>query len=284
MQFRDFERGAQALVQMTLPGGDQNTAMMFTLVISGNRFHWIVYRPTNYTQVWTDHPGAFAKWSNFNKEDRIVTMANGVQWSGIQDHDTCWTDWACNVVGLDFMTDVTLIDVTVFTADPMSDYWTHSDAARRGIMFTLTENNSYLNIPRTGRKVLSLSVHRTGDKNTWFGMVFDLVLAYWSWKGHKVETLVAAFDCHDYKGGRATRLFRELHYKIEDGKPVLVGVASDRRGEKIVPRKGTGSIEGDVAKHVVVPMKLESNPGRELSLETTWSKMDPKPASQWPHY
>lgn len=283
MKFSKFERGATALTEMTLRRGDEDAVLVFTVEILGKRYHWIVYRPCNYTQVWTDHPGAFAKWSVDQKEDRQVIGADGVLWSGIQDHDSCWTDWDCNVVGIDFQTDVTVLGVTAFTADPIVK-WNFPENVRRGIALTLTESVAFPQVVRTGRKVQFLSLERFGSPEAWFGAVYDMTLAFWTARGHKAETFVVSFDASEYRTGKgAIRLFRALHYKIVDGKPVLVGVASDRRGEKIVPRKGTGSIKGDVIKHVTVPFKLAENPGRDFNLDVGWSKMEPKPHDRWPH-
>jgi len=283
MKFSQFEKAGRALVDMVLMRGDDDTAMEFTVKILDKLFHWVVYRPSNYTQVWTDHPAAFAKWSIFHKEERQVVTADGTRWSCIQDHDSCWTDWGCNVVGIDFQTDVTVIGVMAFSADHR-DMWTLSGTeARKAACLTLVDDTSFPSVNRTGRKMIILSGQRFEDRDSWIGAVYDMVLSFWDWKGRKIDTLVASFDCFEYKKDRMVRMFRALHYKVADGRPILVGVASDRKGEKIIPRHGCGFVQGDVMRFVVKPMHLADNPGRELSIEVSWSKMEPKPSANWPH-
>lgn len=285
MRFEDFEKGGVVLVETVMRRFDENTALMFTTEVDGRTVRHVVYRPMNYTQVWTDHPGAYAKWSGHDKQDRFVDTANGVRWSCIQNHDSCWTDWDCNVVGLDFMTQVKVLEVKVFTADPLPGVgrFSFKDSIRRGIVLTLVDEGTFPEVQRTGRDSLILSGQVFDERDAWVAGVFGLTLAYWNWKGHTVETLKVSFSASEYKDGRWIRMNRTLKWEAPYGTPVLVGVASDRLGEKFVPRLGLGNIQSDVLRYVVRPFKLAETPDRDFYIDLMHSKMDPKPYDHWPH-
>ncbi|MFA6234658.1 MAG: hypothetical protein WC824_10810, partial [Bacteroidota bacterium] len=77
--------------------------------------------------------------------------------------------------------------------------------------------------------------------------IFDLLMDF---QEEEITSLLVPFRSCRYISGRCKQFYRALHYKVEDGVPVLDHLSTVYRGGKTLRRVGTGSIKGDVIRHI----------------------------------